>query len=250
VYFLNVGHEYSPPLFRGAQQLALNTTTGELIWKIMGFDVTNPATIVDAVVTVLNAYDNQLYSYGKGPSQMTATAPSVGVTTATPITISGTIVDIAAGTKQQAQAANFPNGVPCVSDASMSQWMEYVYMQQPYPANVTGVPITLNVLDSNGNYRQIGKTTSDTQGTFAFTWTPDIPGDFTVTANFAGSESYYPSSAVAHFNAAPLAASTAPTPTSPASMADLYFIPAVIANIVIIIIVGTILAVLLLRKRQ
>ena len=63
-------------------------------------------------MTVLNAYDNQLYTYGKGPSAMTVTAPDVGVTTATPVTIRGTITDIAAGTKQEAQAANFPNGVP------------------------------------------------------------------------------------------------------------------------------------------
>ena len=30
VYFLNVGHEYSPPLFRGAKQLAINITDGSL----------------------------------------------------------------------------------------------------------------------------------------------------------------------------------------------------------------------------
>ena len=121
MYFLNVGHEYSPPLFRGAQQIAINITDGSLIWKITGFDVTNAATIVDGYVTVLNAYDNQLYTYGKGPSAMTVTAPDVGATTATPITIRGTITDISAGTKQEAQAANFPNGVPCVSDESMSR---------------------------------------------------------------------------------------------------------------------------------
>ena len=166
VYYLNVGHEYSPPLFRGAKQLAINITNGALVWEISGFDVTNAATIVDGYVTVLNAYDNQLYTYGKGPSAMTVTAPGVGVTTATPVTIRGTITDIAAGTKQEAKAANFPYGVPCVSDDSMSRWMEYVYMQQPMPTNTTGVPITLSVLDANGNYRQIGMTTSDGSGTY------------------------------------------------------------------------------------
>ena len=73
---------------------------------------------------------------------MTVNAPSVGVTTATPITISGTITDISAGAKQEAVAANFPNGLPAVSDASMTAWMEYVYMQQPTPTNTTGVPIS------------------------------------------------------------------------------------------------------------
>ena len=71
---------------------------------------------------------------------------------------------------------DFPNGVPAVSDASMSSWMEYVYMQKPKPTNATGVPVTLSVIDSNGNYRHIGTTTSDASGMFGFTWTPDISG--------------------------------------------------------------------------
>ncbi len=108
VYFLNVGHEYSPPLFRGAKQLAINITDGSLVWEIAGFDVTNAATIVDGYATVLNAYDNQLYTYGKGPSKLTVNAPSVGITTATPVTISGTITDIAAGTKQEQTSSQLP----------------------------------------------------------------------------------------------------------------------------------------------
>ena len=165
--FLPEGHMYSPPLFHNAQQLALNITDGSLVWSIDAFDVTSAPAISDGVMTTLNAYDNQIYAWGKGPTVTTVTAPNIGVTTATPITISGTIMDISAGTKQQAPAANFPNGVPAVSDASQSAWMEYVYMQQPCPASVTGVPVSIEVLDSNGNYRQIGTTTSDGSGTFA-----------------------------------------------------------------------------------
>ena len=71
-------------------------------------------------MTILNAYDNQIYAYGMGPSKTTVTAPDVGVTTATPVTITGTVMDISAGSQQNAVAANFPNGLPCVSDASMS----------------------------------------------------------------------------------------------------------------------------------
>ena len=56
---------------------------------------------------------------------------------------------------------NFPNGLPCVSDASMTQFMEAVYEQQPMPTNTTGVPVTLYVLDSNNNYRSIGTTTTN-----------------------------------------------------------------------------------------
>jgi hypothetical protein len=247
--FVGEGHEYSPPLFHGAQQLAINITNGQLVWSIDAFDVTSVPAVSDGVMTTLNAYDNQIYAYGKGPSAITVTAPSVGVTTSTPITISGTVTDISAGTKQEAQAANFPYGVPAVSDDSQTGWMEYVYMQQPCPSNVTGVPVTLSVLDSNGNYRQIGTTTSDGSGTFAYTWKPDIPGDFTVVANFAGSESYYPSNAEAHFTASAPAPTAAPT-AAPVSLASTqsYIIGIGIA-IIVVIIIGFALLYLALRKR-
>jgi hypothetical protein len=246
VWFLNEGHEYSPPLFRGALQLAINTTNGQLIWSIMGFDVTNGAAIVDGIMTVLNAYDNQIYAYGKGPSAMTVTAPDVGVTTATPVTIRGTVIDISAGTQQQAQAANFPYGVPCVSDASMTQWMEFVYMQQPMPTNTTGVPVSISVLDSNGNYRQIGTTTSDGSSMYTMTWTPDVPGNYTVVASFAGSESYYSSYAETSFFAAAPAATPTPAPAAqPLPPIETYFIVATVAIIIAIAIVG----ILMLRKR-
>jgi len=77
-----------------------------------------------------------------------------------------------------------PNELPAVSDDSMSHFMEAVYMQQPLPTNSTGVPVTISVIDSNGNYRQIGSTTSDGSGMFTFTLIPDIPGNYTVIANF------------------------------------------------------------------
>ncbi|MGD0071856.1 MAG: PQQ-binding-like beta-propeller repeat protein [Candidatus Bathyarchaeia archaeon] len=248
--FVPEGHMYSPPLFHKAQQLALNTTNGNVVWSIDAFDVTSAPAISDGVMTTLNAYDNQIYAWGLGPTAMTVTAPDVGVTTATPITIRGTVTDISAGTKQEAQAANFPNGVPAVSDASQTAWMEYVYMQQPCPTNVTGVPVTLSVLDSNHNYRQIGSTTSDGTGMFTFTWTPDIPGDYTVVANFAGSNSYYPSSAETSFSASSPAPTAAPTATPISNIATtsdlmMYMAVGVIAIIIAIAIVGL----LLLRKR-
>jgi hypothetical protein len=243
--FVPEGHMYSPPLFHKAQQLALNLTDGSVVWSIDAFDVTSAPAISDGVMTTLNAYDNQIYAWGKGPSAMTVTAPDVGVTTATPVTITGTVTDISAGTQQEAQAANFPSGLPCVSDASMTQWMEYVYMQQAFPTNVTGVPVTLSVLDSNGNYRQIGSTTSDASGTFAFTWTPDIPGSYTVIATFAGTQSYYGSSAEAHFYASSPAPTASPYPVVNLPPTEMYFAISTVAIIIAI----AIATVLLLRKR-
>ena len=232
-------------MFRGAQQLGLNTTDGSLIWKILGFDVTNAAPIVDGQMIALNAYDNQLYSYGKGPSAMTVETQPFG----SAMVIRGTVTDISAGTQQQAQAANFPNGVPAVSDASQSAWMEYVYMQQPCPTNVTGVPVSISVLDSNGNTRQIGSTTSDGSGMFTFTWAPDIPGDYTLYASFAGSESYYPTAAETsfHFSEPVTPAPTATPVSNVATTTDLmtYALVTAIAIIIAIVIVG----VLILRKK-
>ena len=152
--FVPEGHQYSPPLFNGASQLAINCTNGKLVWSILAFDVTSAPAISDGVMTTLNAYDNQIYAYGQGPSKTTVSAPQVGVTTTTPITMTGSVTDISAGASQQAVAANFPNGLPCVSDASMTQFMESVYMQQPEPHNVTGVPVTFSVIDANGNPEQ------------------------------------------------------------------------------------------------
>jgi hypothetical protein len=59
---------------------------------------------------------------------------------------------------------------------SMTQWMEYVCMQQPKPTNTTGVPIRLSVVDSNGNFRTIGTTTSSDDGYYSYAWVPEISG--------------------------------------------------------------------------
>ena len=163
--------------------------------------------------------------------------------------IEGTVTDIATGTKQDEQAARFPNGVPAVSDASMKGWMEYVYMQKPRPTDVTGVPVTLSVVDSNGNYREIGKVTSDSDGFYSLNWTPDIEGKYTIYASFGGSESYWPSHAVTAFAVDSAAATPAPTQALIQSAADTYLLPGIVAIIVAIAIVGAILALLVIRKR-
>ena len=94
---------------------------------------------------------------------------------------------------------NFPNGLPAVSDASMSHWMEYVYRQQPKPTNTIGVQVTLSVFDANNNTRTIGTATTDTNGFYSLSWTPDIDGKYTVFATFGGSQSYWPSQATSAF---------------------------------------------------
>jgi hypothetical protein len=248
ILFLEEGHEYSPPLFLGARQLAINCTTGELAWSIHAFDVNSMPVTAYGVMTIINAYDNQLYAYGKGPSTTTITAsPKISVD-GDSVLVEGTVTDISAGSQQEAVAANFPNGLPCVSDQSMSDWMEYVYMQQPKPTNATGVKVTVSVLDPNNNAYDVGTTTSNADGTFGLKFTPQVPGEYTIIATFAGSESYYSSYATTHISVSEAPAATAPPTPQPASLADIYFLPMSIA-ILIVVIVAAIAIVLMLRKR-
>jgi hypothetical protein len=81
------------------------------------------------------------------------------------------------------------------------------------------------------------------------TWIPDIPGNFTVTASFPGSESYYPSHDDTSFTVSSAAPTASPGATAAPSMTDQYFVPSVIGILVAIIIVGVVLAAIMLRKR-
>jgi hypothetical protein len=243
--FVPEGHMYSPPLYHGAQQLALDLTTGKVVWSIDAFDVTSGPAISDGVMVTLNAYDNQIYGYGKGPTKMTVTAPDIAEALGTPIVLKGTITDISAGSQQQAVAANFPNGLPCVSDESMSDWMKYVYMQQPKPANTTGVNIVVSVIDPNNNVYDVGTTTSNADGTFGVMFNPLVSGKYTIIATFEGSESYYSSYATSYLYVTETpTASPSPTP-APQAPVETYLTVSTIAIIVAIAIVG----ILLLRKR-
>jgi outer membrane protein assembly factor BamB len=250
-----IGHEeHSPidPRPRGAPFTCLNATTGEVIWLIDGaFRQTHwggHAVLGDSIIATQDTYDQRVYAIGKGPSATTVGAPDLGVPFGSSVTIRGTVMDTSPGTEDYSLTARFPNGVPAVSDDGMSDWMLYVYKQFARPANATGVEVKLSVLDSNGNYRDIGTATSDTDGFFSFSWKPDIPGKFTVYAMFAGSESYWPSHAVTAFTVDDAPEATPPPTPTPAPMTDMYLFGATTGIIVAIVAVGLVL-VLMLRKR-
>jgi hypothetical protein len=197
VAYFPIGHEYNPPLFPGAQMLAVNVTDGSLVWSELGMYIRSTSCAYDILLS-LNAYDNQIYAWGKGASAMSvAASPKVTVNGGSVI-IEGSVTDISAGTNRDDVAANFPNGVPCVSDASMSKWMEYVYMQQAKPTEVEGVEVFIKIQDPNGDWYSATVTT-DENGMFSHMWTPSIDGEYKVTAMFEGSNSYWPSEAVTTF---------------------------------------------------
>ena len=170
------------------------------------------------------------------------------ITQGNSVMLTGTVIDTATGTKQNEQVARFPNGVPAVSDNSISAWMEYVYMQKPMPTNATGVLVSFDVIDSNGNHRHIGDTTSDSKGTFGFQWTPDITGKYTVIATFEGSKSYYGSSAETYFAVDTAAPTSSPYPVVNLPPTEMYIAAAAAAIILAIAIVGVVI-VMMLRKR-
>jgi len=195
----------------------------------------------------------QIYCIGKGPSALTVEAPMTSNELGKSLVIRGRVTDIAAGTEQNEQAARFPNGVPAMSDESMGAWMEYVYMQKPKPTDATGVLVRIEVIDSNNNRRTIGTATSDTSGMFTLSWKPDIEGDYKVIATFEGSESYWPSSAETSFVVDP--APPVETGSDTGNVVslppfELYLLGATVAIIIAVAIVGAILALLMLRKRQ
>jgi len=246
--FLSEGRMYDPPLFSDAHKLAINCTDGSLVWSVLGYYGREPSAIADGYMVAFNSYDGQAYTFGKGPTLTTANVPTAIVQEGSSVLITGSVTDISTGTQSSDRLARFPMGVPAVSEASQSDWMAYVYMQQPKPANATGVPVTFNVVDSNGNYRTIGTTTSDATGFYSLQWTPDVTGKYTVYVTFGGSESYWPSQATTAFAVDPAPAATAQPTAQPASVADTYFIPGVAAIIIVIIIIGA-LNMLLARKK-
>ena len=255
VYAFNNEHSPNSPLYRGYQVHCINATTGEGIWKMDGWAGTigghgvSTSILADGYFVYYNFYDNQIYSVGKGPSETTVAASPQITTEGNSVMISGTVMDISSGTNQAEQAARFPKGVPAMSDVDMSTWMEYVYMQKPRPTDVTGVPVTLSVVDSNGNYRTIGTTTTDIDGFYSFEWAPDITGKYTVYANFDGSESYWPSHAVGAFAVDTVDATMPPSEESnTVSMADQYFIPLAVGMILAIVIIGLLLAFVMRRR--
>jgi PQQ-like domain len=253
VFMMSSEHSPDTPMWKGALARAVNATTGEEIWTLMSFggQLGREGTIFsDGTWVYYNYYDGQLYAIAKGPSALTVEAPKASIELGKSLVISGVVTDISAGTKQNQQAARFPNGVPAVSDASQGAWMEYVYMQKPKPNDVTGVPVSIDVIDSNGNYRNIGTAVSDSSGAFSLQWMPDIEGKYTVIASFAGSESYWPSASETSFAVDPAAPTPAPTAVPQSNIATVGDLMISIAvGVIAIIIAIAIVRLLILRKR-
>ncbi len=220
--FLSEGRMYDPPL-SPSYRLAINCTDGSLVWDILHYSGRIPGAHADTYFVDWNSFDNQIYSFGKGPTTTTVTAPDVQVPVGDKVLIKGSVMDISAGTNTYEKQVRFPNGVPAIADANMSVWMEYVYMQQlkPKEHEINGVPVKLQAIDPNGNYQELGTVTSDANGNYFVAYSPEMAGVYQIIASFEGSESYFASSAqtvvlISEAKAAvPTEAPVTPTPELP-----------------------------------
>ena len=239
IYYGPSEHTPPTPMYKGFELYAINATTGKQLWNIPAVFVS--MAVANGELVGYNGYDNQIYAFGKGLSATTVTtAPVTGSNTQ--VLIKGTVTDQSPGTT----AIGIPEaGTPAISDTSMSNWMAYLFQQQPEPMNATGVPVTLTYIDPNNNTYTIGQTTSDITGQYTYTFTPTIPGTYTIIATFAGSNSYYTSTAQTTMQSVTPATPTATTAplSNSATTTDLimYVAVGVIAVIIAIAIVGTLL---------
>lgn len=238
LYTYNTEHTVTQPQTRGWRMHCINITDGEGIWSIAGS--MSPGAVADGYLTASNTYDGYMYVFGKGKSATTVTASPKTSALGSEVLIEGTVTDLSPASP----------GKACVSDESMSSWMEYLHMQRPMPTDATGVDVALAVIDANGNYRDIGTATSDISGTFSYVWQPDIPGKYTVIAKFAGTESYGSSFAESAFTVgdAPPAEESGPTINTVIANPNLELYIAIATALIIVAIAA--IGVLLLRKKS
>jgi len=136
----------------------------------------------------------------------------------------------------------------------MRTQMEYLHMQYPidgiwHNETITGVPVTLTAVGSDGTTINIGTTTTNGYGgTFGMSWTPPKEDTYTIKATFAGDDSYGSSTATSTLgvNSAP---SVSPTPTQQPELVIPDYTATIIAGVIAIIISVAIVGALILKKK-
>jgi len=195
IYMGHEEHSVIDPKPRGAPYYCLDIEDGSVIWRINGaFRQTHwggRSIIGDSIIATQSTYDQRVYAIGKGASTTTVSIQNDVISLGSSTMIKGTVMDVSPGTEDAALQIRFPNGVPAISDESMSEWMKYVYMQFGIPADATGVEVKLEAIDPNGEYAYIGTATTDTSGNYGFTFKPDVEGKYLIMATFYGSGGYY-----------------------------------------------------------
>ncbi len=233
IYLTNDDHSPDSVVWRGGKLWCVDADTGEGLWDISGW--IRHGAISDGILTALNSLDGQIYTFGKGPSTTTVSAPQTAIAKGTSVIITGTVTDQSEGQK----------GTAAISDQDMSEWMEYLHMQKPKPTSATGVQVKLAAIGSNGNSVDIGTATSDTNGNFGLAWTPTAEGTYQIVAKFDGTNSYGSSEDTTYLTVGTASEGTNTGAASVASTDSTVFI----AVAAVALVIAAIAVVLSVRKR-
>jgi len=241
VYVQSSEHTQTAPYARGYGTYCINATTGDLMWKLDEPCVLGAAA--DGYSTVYDQYSGYMYVLGKSKSATTVSAPGAAVQLGQSMVITGTVTDLSAASP----------GAACVSESSMGAYMSYLHMQSQlqnmlHPESVTGVPVSIDAIDPNGNSIHIADVTSDVSSVFSTAWKPEQVGKYVITATFAGSAAYGISFAETAAVVDPAPATPTPVPTqTPLVMPpfEMYTVGTGLA-VIIVVIIATLL---LLKKR-
>jgi hypothetical protein len=249
VYLYTSEHSPSQPLRRDGNVWCVDLETGKLVWKMSSW--ASGMAIADGTLTVRNNYDNQIYCFGKGPSAITVSAPQTVQSLGSGVLITGTVTDQSpSGRHNVAGSLDFSlKGTPAISDADQEAWMEHLFQGNTLPANAKGVGVSLDTIDPNGNLVHISDVTSDINGNFGYTYTPEVPGTYQIIANFKGSNAYGPSSSTTYLSVIDQVPTSTILPETAIPDNTSTIIGAAVAIIIAIAIVGVILL-LAIRKRH
>jgi PQQ-like domain len=237
IYTYSTEHSPTKPLWRESYVRCINATDGTEMWKLLDFNM--GLSLADGYIVSGSQYDNLVYCIGKGPSATTVTTPDLVPSLGQSVMVKGTVTDQSPGAK----------GSAAISDRDQQAWMEYLYEDQIKPTNVTGVNVSLDSVDPNGNLVHIADVTTDTTGAYGYKYTPDIAGTYQIIATFKGTDSYGSSSSTAYMGVSDAAPTALPYPEIALPPTETYVVAIGIAIIIAIAIVGTVLG-MMIKKRQ
>ncbi|MCW4030600.1 MAG: PQQ-binding-like beta-propeller repeat protein [Candidatus Bathyarchaeota archaeon] len=251
LYLYSSEHSVNNPIRRDAKLWCVNASSGDEVWSLTCWPSTAPI-LADGRLLVLDSHDNEIYCYGKGASATTLSTMNTVPTLGSSIQITGTVTDdsVSGRMDTNGNVAVALKGTPAISDESMAAWMEYLYRQDARPTDATGVDVYLYAIDPNGNYIDIGTTTSDSYGNYAIAYQPEVPGTYQIIATFAGTNSYYSSSASSYLTVGSEASTPTPAPTSNSEASIVSAVMTYTAAAAVAIIVAIAIAVVLILNKK
>jgi len=205
--------------------ICINATTGTEIWRYFTESAATDVSLADGnLYTNTQYFSNSIQAFiwcwGPGPTTTTLAASTTKLNVGDATLLSGSVTDMSPFSQQ------------------------YSSLQSP---DVSGVPVVLSYIASDGTWTDFATATTDSAGQFVYGWTPATAGGYTIVARFEGNGGYYWSSAQTNLIQVDAAAAT-PTPMP---VSEQYFVPAIAGLFVLIVIIFVlvVLALLTLRKR-